>query len=390
MVDFTKRFSVLGAGKSALAAASRLTSLGAMVFVSDSCSKSSLQLEKLGFEFETGGHTAKVLEGDYLVVSPGIRLDIPIIKQAKAQGIKVLSEVELGFLLKPAKTKVIAVTGTNGKSTVVSLIKHILDVGKVRAALAGNIGVPLTSYDLAKENLDYLVLELSSFQLELLDTFKAETALLLNTTCDHLDRYASFGEYVAAKKNIFNHQTPQDKAITSTTIKNLDLKAKTSFVEDFLDGQTIRAAGFSFVNNNPNLLGKHNLTNIAFGVLATIDIVQPSLIQEAIKSFQPLSHRLEVCLVRDDVTYVNDSKATTIDSCLCALDSFSQEVILILGGSDKGEDFSHLLSKLQEKTKKMIIGKIYFFKLSRSNSKATQIAINESTTQTNCLVNLNI
>ncbi len=355
MLDFKKKFAVLGAGKSALAAASRLVKLGAEVFVSDKNQDSASTLQKLGVDFEVGGHSPKVLQCDYLVVSPGIPLSIPIIKEAQEKNIRILSEVELGYLLKPTKTKVIAVTGTNGKSTVVSLIKHILDMGVLKVGLAGNIGFPVTGYDLAQENFDYLILELSSFQLELLDSFKADIALLLNITPDHLDRYADFQEYAKVKKNIFRWQTKNDRAFTSNKLKEFESKAPLKFVENFLEGDKVIVGDSVFVNNNPKLLGQHNLQNIAFAVLATLDIVEAPLIQKAIKSFQPLKHRLEVCMGKDGVTYVNDSKATTVDSTLCALESFPQKVILILGGSDKGEDFSRLLYKLTERTKKVFL-----------------------------------
>ncbi len=355
MLDFTKKFCVLGAGKSALAAALRLKKMGAEVFVSDCGKKSLADLKKLGVDFEVGGHTQKVLECDYLVVSPGIPLSVSIIQKAKEKGCEILSEMELGYRLKPAETKVIAVTGTNGKSTVVSLIKHILDVAGVSSELAGNIGIPITSIDFSQKKVDYLVLELSSFQLELLDNFKADVALFLNFTKDHQDRYSGMFDYFQAKKNIFNNQTEKDKSIVSKEIAGLDLEKTPLFVEDFLQNGAIEVDGFSFVNANPKLLGEHNFINIAFAVLATIGVVQPTKIQEAINSFQPPKHRLEVFAKKNGVTYVNDSKATTIRSTECALDAFSQKVIVILGGSDKGEDFAQLLPKLQEKAKKVFL-----------------------------------
>ncbi len=364
-MDFKdKKVCVLGLGISGLAATKRLLQLGVKVFVSDKSEKSLTELQRLGCEFELGNHSDKVLDNDFIVVSPGIRLDIPILKKARKNGINILSEIELGYLLKPEKTKIIAVTGTNGKSTVVSLIKHILDVGGVKAGLAGNIGFPITSYDLQKEQFDYLVLELSSFQLELLEAFKADIAILLNITPDHLNRYSSFEEYAQIKYNIFKNQSKRDKAIFSNEINRPQISSSCLTMEDFLYGNEIVVNGFAFKNCNKTLLGNHNLKNITFSVLACYNIVPNNLIQKAINSFSPLEHRLEKFYESKGIVFVNDSKATTVDSTLCALQAFSQKIVLILGGSDKGEDFNRLLPLLKEKCKKVYLigetGKVMF------------------------------
>ncbi len=355
-MDFTnKKVCVLGLGISGLSATKRLLQLGAKVFVSDRNDNALSELQKLDCEFELEGHTDKVIDNEFIVVSPGIRLDIPILKKAREDKVKILSEIELGYLLKPTKTKIIAVTGTNGKSTVVSLIKHILEVGGVKVGLAGNIGFPITSYDLQKEQFDYLVLELSSFQLELLDTFKADIAILLNITPDHLDRYSSFEEYSQIKYNIFNNQNKRDKAIFTSTISKHQIDSSCLVMEDYLHGNEIVVNGFIFRNFNKNLLGNHNLKNITFAVLACYGKVPNNLIQEGINKFLPLEHRLERFCEKDGVVFVNDSKATTVDSTLCALQAFEQKIILILGGSDKGEDFNRLLPVLKEKCRKVYL-----------------------------------
>jgi len=353
------KFTVLGFGLSGFAATKILISKGGYVFVSDTAEfKKDINL--MGNTFELGGHSSKCLACDVMIVSPGIPLDIPIIKQAKKKKIEVISEIELGFRLKNKKSKIIAVTGTNGKSTVTCLIHHFLKTFGYKALLAGNIGYPLCKYNLS-DNYDFIVLELSSFQIELLDTFKADTAIILNITPDHLNRYRDFDEYSRIKFNIFRNQTKEDLAIIGkdiqypqTEAKIYKITKKVKLVEKgfIINGELIK-------NINKRLIGEHNTENIAFATLAIFEYTKDyCLLQKAISSFKPLEHRLELVRTVSGIVFINDSKATTVDSTICALKSFKKKVILILGGSEKGEDFTRLKNIIRSRVKKLyLIGK---------------------------------
>ncbi len=361
-----KRFGILGIARSGISAARKIKALGGEVFLSEL--KSDIpeknQIQKK-FPCEFGGHTEKILENEYLVVSPGIPLNIPIIKKAKAKKIKIISEIELGFLIKHPNSKIIAVTGSNGKSTTVSLIYHILQRNGFKSILAGNIGSAFTSYPIEKPGIDLIVLELSSFQLELIASFKADIAILLNISPDHLDRYASLEKYAAAKFNIFRNQTKKDIAILNADDpfcrkKIADLNAQ---IKLFSQNSTNNKGNDFFENPVSQkilpLPGPHNLMNMNAAILTTEEfITDHEKILSALKTFRPLPHRLEFVKEIKRRRFYNDSKATNTESVKFALNSFSAPIRLILGGLGKGEDYSVLLPVIQKHAAKLyLIGK---------------------------------
>lgn len=368
------KIGVLGLARSGIAAGLKLTSLGYTVIMNDLKS----EVELLENEFvsrdelnylqsqgvvELGYHSNKLMECELVILSPGIPLNNEFVVKLKSSGIKVISEIELGFLLKSPESKIIAVTGSNGKSTTVSLIHHILTWSGYNSILAGNIGMAFTRYPIEKSGIDYIVLELSSFQLDLIDNFKAETAVILNITPDHLDRYKSFQDYKKSKFRIFKNQGPEDMLVIngdddvlleifkmkiSQKIKYFSFKSKLADI--YYENSFIKSNNRRINTSNFNLKGLHNIYNLmaAILILENIDITDKE-IEEALLSFKSLPHRLEYVDKIGDVVFYNDSKATNCDSVLYALDGFQQKIHLILGGYDKGEDFEILISSLAAK-----------------------------------------
>ena len=223
------QFGILGMARSGISAADKIKMLGGVAFISEFKKEKEISNSKLikeTFQCEFGGHTDKLLQNEVLILSPGIPKNIPILKEAEKKNIEIISEIEFSFRIKHPHSKIIAITGSNGKSTTVSLIHHILQTTGYISILAGNIGTAFSSYPIEKEEIDFIVLELSSFQLELIDTFKADVSAILNITPDHLNRYDSFEDYAETKFNIFKNQSPKDLAIL-----NLDDITSAKFVK---------------------------------------------------------------------------------------------------------------------------------------------------------------
>ena len=365
-----KKISILGIAKSGLAAAKKIQEFGGIPFLSELKTEENIDdflLIKKRFECEFGGHTEKIFNSDFIIVSPGIPLNIPILQKAKAKNIKLISEIEFGYLLKSPTSKIIAVTGSNGKSTTVSLIHHILQTAGYKAILAGNIGNALTSFPIEKKGIDFIVLELSSFQLDLIDTFKADVGVILNITPDHLNRYSSFDDYANSKMNIFKNQTENDLGIINlddNTLLKFDQKIhspKKTFslkfkADAFFDGNFIIHQKDRFSLKDTKLFGPHNISNIMATILAvTLFEIKPDIIRKALKTFSSLSHRLEFIAEINSVKFFNDSKATNADSVKFALKSFGKPVRIIMGGSDKEEDYSILNPLLKQQAKKIYL-----------------------------------
>ncbi|NIR49086.1 UDP-N-acetylmuramoyl-L-alanine--D-glutamate ligase [candidate division KSB1 bacterium] len=382
MTDFLPKnsvVSVLGAGRSGLAAANLLIKKGHPVFVSD-IQKSELKqreikfLKERGIECEFGRHSSKVLEADLMVVSPGISLEIEIIKKALSLRIPVASELEVAYWFCPGP--IVAVTGTNGKSTTTALIGEMFKAAARDHVVAGNIGHAFSSTVLNMTPETTAIVEVSSFQLELIRRFSPHISILLNLAPDHLDRHQNFNDYVAAKLRIFENQTPTDFAIynaedpsTCQALDSLNLRAKTfpfhaelrlnngcyirqDFVEARLDDTTHSILGI----NDLTLPGKHNRSNaLASALAALLADIPIAGISEALKRFKGLEHRLEFVRSIDGVMFIDDSKATNLDSMLKALHSVEQPLILIAGGKDKGEDYSRLNKSISQKVKKLIL-----------------------------------
>lgn len=368
-----KKIGIIGIARSGLAAAKKLASLQIEVFLSDSNpieKFSEINFNDFNVECEFGQHSEKLLEMDLLVISPGVPLNIPIICKAKEKNIPLWSEIELAYHLTHPDTKIIAVTGSNGKSTTVSLINHFLVSAGYNSILAGNIGVAYSSFDIENKK-DFIVLELSSFQLDLVHEFKPSVALLLNITPDHLNRYSSFKDYALAKFNIFKNQDNKDirivnyddnmsnEVIMENKYSNrflyfsLDTKNK---IDAYLDNKQIIVNNEIFIENVDDLplKGPHNQMNILAAILAVYQFVNVDVLNKAIFSFESLKHRLETVGIINGVEFINDSKATNTDSVKYALMSYDKPLHLILGGSDKGEDFS-ILTKYMKNVKKLYL-----------------------------------
>lgn len=373
-----KHIVVVGMATTGMAAAEFLAQQGATVTVSEIKTKGELGtapelLRSLGVNVEMGKHVLETfLSGDLIVLSPGVDPTIPPLEKARNKGIPIVSEVELAswFLNKP----LIAVTGTNGKSTTTTLIGHILSSWGKRVFVGGNIGVPLTTYLLHGEEADYIVAEISSFQLEGISSFRPWIALLLNLGEDHLDRHPTLASYAAVKARIFLNQEPKDWAVVNTddtTAKALCPQIKAQilpFGRDkseergiwLVDKDTVvyrkKGGEEKFSLERVQLKGMHNRENIMAAIgAAAICGVPTGVIQESLESFKGLEHRLELIGEWKGVFVYNDSKATNVASAITALQSLEGPIILMAGGRDKGSSYSPMRSIIKERVKDLIL-----------------------------------
>lgn len=366
----TAKFGILGMARSGLAVATKINEMGGKVFISEFKSEDRIENAaeiKKNFACEFDGHSEKILASDTIILSPGIPQTIPILQKAKAKNIEVISEIEFGYRIKHPDSKIIAVTGSNGKSTTVSLIHHILQTAGFNSILAGNIGTAFTAYPIEKPGIDFIVLELSSFQLELIDTFKPDVAAVLNITPDHLNRYSNMDEYAKTKFNIFKNQTSSDLAIINkddecsqkfsssikTGIKYFSLN-RNSDIE--FDGTSLKYNDKTVSVENATIKGPHNIANIMASILAVSPFeITEEKIEKALSTFTPLAHRLEFVKTINGVEFYNDSKATNTDSVKYALQSFSKPIRIIMGGAGKGEDYSVLNPLLIKHARKIYL-----------------------------------
>ncbi|MBG6236417.1 UDP-N-acetylmuramoylalanine--D-glutamate ligase [Pedobacter sp. CAN_A7] len=372
-----KRIVILGAGESGVGAAMLAQKQGFEVFVSDFgaiAPKYQEKLTSLNIPFETAQHTeALILNATEVIKSPGIPEKTPIIKQLKAQGIPVISEIEFAKRYTHAKT--ICITGSNGKTTTTMLTYHILKKAGLNVGLAGNIGHSFAA-QVATENFDWYVLEISSFMLDDMFAFKADIAVLLNITPDHLDRYDyKMENYAASKMRIVQNQQASDYFIycaddeeTLNALKLITIEA-TSY--PFSIQQTVEKGAYlkgeeMMININPEnpftmsitelaLQGKHNIYNsMASGIVARILDIRNLTIRESMRDMLNIEHRLEHVARISGVEYINDSKATNVNSTWYALESMSTPVVLILGGVDKGNDYNMLKDLVHNKVKAIV------------------------------------
>ncbi len=371
-----KRIVVLGAGESGAGAAVLAKKEGFDVFVSDMSAIKPKYIEWLdshGIEWESGQHTEeKILNADEVIKSPGIPDTAPMIKKLKAQGTSIISEIE--FAARYTNAKMICITGSNGKTTTTTLIHHILVDAGFDVGLAGNIGHSL-ALQVAETPHEYYVIELSSFQLDNMYDFRADIAVLLNITPDHLDRYDfNMQNYVDSKMRITQNQTEDDAfiywdgdPIITRELAKYDLKAKLCpFSELKKDGMTGYTADgkytleyptpFNMEQESLSLRGRHNVYNsLAAGLAAHIAGVKDETLRKCLSNFPGVEHRLEKICTVGGITYINDSKATNVDACWYALESMTQPTVLILGGVDKGNDYSQIYDLVKEKC----IGVVY-------------------------------
>lgn len=373
-----KKVSILGMARSGVACAKLLRKIGAQVFVSDSqgeklLSERTSQLRELGIDFETGGHTSNVVRGkDFIVVSPGVPLDIPILERAQDTGIPAFSEIEVAFWL--TDSKIIGITGSNGKTTTVTLVGEMLKEDKREYQVGGNIGIPFSSIveEVSPDGL--LVLELSSFQLERIEEFRPYVSSVLNVTPDHLDRHPDLESYLEAKLRILENQTGDDFAVLNADDENSFklarhgkcAKAFFSTRNELEQGAFLREGQLHSRWNGKEqkiidlteiwIKGPHNLSNsCAACAICAILRVAPESMRKALRDFRGVEHRLERVTAISGVRFVNDSKATNVESVWYALQSVSPPIILIAGGRDKGGDFSKLRELAQENVKALIL-----------------------------------
>ena len=371
-----KRIVVLGAGESGAGAAVLAKVKGFDVFVSDmSLIKDTYKalLNKYEIEWEDGRHSIeKILNADEIIKSPGIPDTAPVIREIQKEGIPIISEIE--FAGRYTHAKMICITGSNGKTTTTLLTYHILKNAGLNVGLAGNVGKSL-ALQVATENFDYYVIELSSFQLDNMYKFKADIAVLLNITPDHLDRYGyDMQNYINVKFRITQKQTPNDACIywnddpiITKELKAHDLKARLyPFSEEKEEGVKAYTENNQIVIDAPNdtltiteddlaLQGRHNLYNsMAASISAKVLDIKKEDIREGLKDFKGVEHRLEKVARVRGVEFINDSKATNVNSCWYALESMRTKVILILGGKDKGNDYSEIEELVKEKVNAII------------------------------------
>jgi len=370
-----KRIVVLGAGESGAGAAVLAKKEGFDVFVSDMskiADRYKKQMDDHGIVWEEGQHTEeKILSADEIIKSPGIPDTAPMVAKAIAKGIHIISEIE--FAGRYTDSKMICITGSNGKTTTTSLIYHIFRQAGYDAGLAGNIGHSL-ALQVAEEPHAYYIIELSSFQLDNMYDFRANIAILLNITPDHLDRYDNcMQNYTDAKMRIIRNQTPQDAfiywaddPIISKELKKYDIKAVLCPFSDIKKGGVIGyieegqykleyPTPFNMEQESLSLTGRHNIYNsLAAGLAANIAGIKKEEIRKSLSDFPGVEHRLEkVCDVRG-VHYVNDSKATNVDACWYALESMKTRVVLIIGGKDKGNDYEPIKPLVREKCSALV------------------------------------
>jgi len=373
-----KRVLVVGLGKSGVAAAHFLQQRGARVTVSDSKAEAQLRSEipgllENGIVVETGGHGERTFrDQELIVISPGVPYDVPQLVQARQLGVPVIGEVELGsrFL----QGKIVAITGSNGKTTTTTLTGEILEHGGKEVLVGGNIGRPVIAMAPESKPETWNVLEISSFQLETIEKFRPHIAAILNITADHLDRHRSMETYIAAKARVFENQSQEDFAVLNAddaVCAELGKKLKRPRVawftrkhNDLESGAFVRG-GKIFVRNVAKeaeimpvseipLKGAHNLENVLAAVcMAALAGCAPERIREAVRDFKAVEHRLEFVATIHGVQYYNDSKATNVDATIKAIESFPSNLHLVLGGKDKGSDYTVLKDLLRERVKRV-------------------------------------
>lgn len=371
-----KRFAILGGGESGVGAAILAKTKGFEVFLSDSGKLNDTHREVLRayrIDFEEGLHTeTRILQADEVVKSPGIPDTAPIIQKILERGIPVISEIE--FAGRYTDAKIICVTGSNGKTTTASLIYHILKSAGLNVALGGNIGKSFARL-VAEEPHDYYVLELSSFQLEGMHDFKADVAVLLNITPDHLDRYDhNLQHYIDAKMRIIRNQKIEDAfiywmddPIVTREIEKLKPEVtRYPFGEnkgEVLAGYTengrlwinVKEQRFDMELELLALEGMHNIYNsLASGIVAKLMDITDEQLRASLSDFKGVPHRLEKVATVRGVQYINDSKATNVNSCWYALQSMRSKTVLILGGVDKGNDYTEIEELVRTKTRALI------------------------------------
>ncbi|MCM5527464.1 UDP-N-acetylmuramoyl-L-alanine--D-glutamate ligase [Parasegetibacter sp. NRK P23] len=395
-----ERMVILGAAESGVGAALLAKQHGYDVFVSDAGSIKEVYKKELrgnGIEFEEGQHTEElILNASEVMKSPGIPEKNELVKKIRKKGIKVISEIELAYRFK-GESKIVAITGSNGKTTTTSMIYHICKEAGLDCALVGNIGYSFAK-QVAENPKPLYIAEISSFQLDDIHEFRPDIAVLVNITEDHLDRYEyNFQKYINSKFRIVENQTPadyfiycQDDEVTMANIRNFNIHSNplpiTMKNSEILKGAFIRkdemtvkteSENFSMSVYDFTLRGKHNQYNtMAAGVAASTLGIRKEKIRDAVKNFESLEHRMEYVATVRGVDFINDSKATNVNSLWYALESMEKPTILILGGVDKGNDYNQIMDLVKEKVKAIVCMGIDNTKIHEAFGKEMQLIVN--------------
>ena len=372
-----KQVLVVGLARTGIATALFCAARGARVTATEERPESQIaetaaKLRAAGVTLEMGGHKAQTfIDQDLIVPSPGVSLMMPALAAARAIGIPVWSEIELAWRF--LRGRLVCITGSNGKTTTTSLIGHILETAGLPVQVAGNIGTPLISRVDVSSDAGFTVVEASSFQLESISAFRSDVAVLLNITPDHLDRHGSLEAYGRAKARIFENQTEEDAAVL-----NADDSAVTRYAPSnpavFWFSRQKRVASGCFVREDEivfrrdgcetvllrrrdiGLRGNHNVENVlAAAAAATLVGVEPPAIAEGVRTFAGVEHRIEFVATISGVEYFNDSKATNVDATIKALDAFPGNLLVILGGKDKGSDYTILRQSLRQHARMVLL-----------------------------------
>ncbi|MFC1532720.1 UDP-N-acetylmuramoyl-L-alanine--D-glutamate ligase [Thermodesulfobacteriota bacterium] len=374
-----KKFLVVGLGRSGLSVARWLSKKGADITIGDIKTEPDLNQKllsealELGVKLEIGRHREETfVHSDMIILSPGVPLDLDPLKTARKMCIPVIGEME--FAVRQFDTPIVAVTGTNGKSTIVSFLGSMIKDSGAKVFVGGNIGTPLMDYVVGDMDADYVVAEVSSFQLDTMDQFCPEVSLILNISPDHLDRYPDYEAYVQSKLKIFQNQKSGQYAILNDDDERLSRFQPTGGVSVLRYGMEKRESRHAFLVGkrltarlpgeevhyfnieNFRLPGRHNVENLMGAVLAGLILrMEPDIIRNSIANFKGLPHRMEPVRTIRGIDFYDDSKATNVDAALRSVKSFDRPVILIVGGRHKGGDYLPLAMAAEGRVKKAII-----------------------------------
>jgi UDP-N-acetylmuramoylalanine--D-glutamate ligase len=372
-----RKISVIGAARSGIAVAKLLQNQGSLVFVSEKASPEKLSTEAqalrdLGIAHELGGHSGRVYDCSLIVISPGVPSNAPVLLEARKRGINVVSEVEVASWF--CRSPIIAITGSNGKTTTTTLIGRLLGDAKKKHAVAGNIGTAFSSVVLELAPTDLAVLEISSFQLDHCETFQPRISAIMNITQNHMDRYDhSMEKYAESKARIFMNQKGDDaviydaddeltvKIVQSARCRRIPFSVRQRLTEGAyvengslvtaLDGKRIEVINV----NDISIRGPHNLYNaMAASLVGQLTEVGSASIRATLKNFKGVEHRQEFVREVNGVRYYNDSKATSVEAVWYALQAYDQPIVLIIGGRDKGNDYSRILDLVQKHVRAIV------------------------------------
>ncbi|HTR81531.1 MAG TPA: UDP-N-acetylmuramoyl-L-alanine--D-glutamate ligase [Bacteroidota bacterium] len=372
-----KKVSVIGAARSGVGVSKLLKKQGASLFVSDKndaakLKKSIAELKEGKIEFETGRHSDRVFDCSLMVLSPGVPSDTPVVLEAKKRGINIVSELEAASWF--CRAPIVAITGSNGKTTTTTLVGRIFSDAKKKHVVAGNIGEAFSNFVLDVAETDVVVLEVSSFQLDFIETFHPKVSVILNITQNHMDRYEhSMEKYAASKARIFMNQTGQDVLIYNADdeITRRKVESAKCNVVPFSSSTKLKTGAFLergmmktiFEGRETEIIdadhisirGEHNLQNaMAATLVAQTMGIGPAYIRSTLRNFKGVEHRQEFVREAKGIRYVNDSKATTVEAVSRALGAYSEPIVLILGGKDKGNDYTGIVGLVKKKVRAIV------------------------------------